>query len=78
VLRGRGPALAEWRARCIRPYAPRRLTLAIPSDATLPPGLLAERRAGDAPVTAYRLWQNGVPDPYHDIDELVEQLVTDS
>jgi len=34
------------------PYAPNRLTLAIPPDAALP-GLLAERRAGASPVIAY-------------------------
>jgi len=53
VLRGQPEALAEWWERCARPYAPRRLTLAIPATATVPTGLLAERRAGAAPVTAY-------------------------
>jgi uncharacterized protein YyaL (SSP411 family) len=53
VLRGEPSALAEWWARCARPYAPRRLTLAIPADARVPAGLLAERRAGPAPVMAY-------------------------
>jgi len=53
VLRGQPEALAEWRERCARPYAPRRLTLAIPATATVPTGLLVERRAGAAPVTAY-------------------------
>jgi uncharacterized protein YyaL (SSP411 family) len=45
-------ALEEWRERCVKPYAPRRLTLAIPAAAVLT-GLLAERRSGTAPVTAY-------------------------
>ncbi len=53
VLRGEGMALEAWRARCAQPCAPRRLTLAIPADASLPAGLLAERRVGAAPVTAY-------------------------
>ncbi|MEI2742798.1 MAG: thioredoxin domain-containing protein [Candidatus Competibacter sp.] len=52
VLRGEGAALDAWRARCAAPYAPSRLTLAIPPDAALP-GLLAERRAGASPVIAY-------------------------
>ncbi|HAO33573.1 MAG TPA: thioredoxin domain-containing protein [Candidatus Competibacter sp.] len=52
VLRGEGAALDAWRARCAAPYAPNRLTLAIPPDAALP-GLLAERRAGASPVIAY-------------------------
>ena len=53
VLRGDPAALPEWQDRCAMPYAPHRLTLAIPAAATLPDGLLAERRAGSAPVTAY-------------------------
>ncbi|MDG4596283.1 MAG: thioredoxin domain-containing protein [Candidatus Contendobacter sp.] len=53
VLRGEGTALETWRARCAQPYAPRRLTLAIPTQASLSAGLLAERRAETAPVTAY-------------------------
>ncbi len=52
VLRGETAALEEWRERCVKPYAPRRLTLAIPAAAVLT-GLLAERRSGTAPVTAY-------------------------
>jgi hypothetical protein len=53
VLRGEGAALEEWRARCAQACAPRRLTLAIPAEASVPRGLLAEQRAGAAPVTAY-------------------------
>ncbi|MDS4020015.1 MAG: thioredoxin domain-containing protein [Candidatus Competibacter sp.] len=53
VLRGEPAALAEWWERCARPYAPRRLTLAVPADARVPAGLLAERRADAARVTAY-------------------------
>ena len=53
VLRGDGALLEEWRARCAQPCAPRRLTLAIPTQASLPEGLLAERRTGGATVTAY-------------------------
>ncbi|MBS1223108.1 MAG: uncharacterized protein H6R23_2728, partial [Proteobacteria bacterium] len=53
VLRGDGAALEAWRERCAQPCAPRRLTLAIPAEASVPTGLLAERRAGATPVTAY-------------------------
>ncbi|MDS4039944.1 MAG: thioredoxin domain-containing protein [Candidatus Competibacter sp.] len=53
VLRGEPAALAEWWERCARPYAPRRLTLAVPVDARVPAGLLAELRADAARVTAY-------------------------
>jgi len=52
VLRGREPALSEWRAVCAKDYAPTRLTLAIENDAAPLPGILAQRAAqGD--VTAY-------------------------
>jgi len=53
VLRGDPVRLTEWRERCATSYAPRRLTLAIPTNAVLPAGVLTERRAGPAPVTAY-------------------------
>ncbi len=53
LLRGEEAALGKWRRRCAAPYAPHRLTLAIPTDAILPAGLLAERPSGVAPVTAY-------------------------
>ncbi len=53
TLRGEGAALEAWRERCAQPYAPRRLTLAIPAAAALPSGLLAGQPAGAAPVTAY-------------------------
>ena len=54
VLRGGdSEILTDWWKRCATPYAPRRMTLAIPTAAVLPAGLLTEREAGFAPVTAY-------------------------
>ena len=53
LLRGGGAMLETWRERCVKPYAPRRLTLAIPAAAVLPAELLAERRIGTEPVVAY-------------------------
>jgi len=52
VLRGDSAAMSSWRAHCMRDYAPRRLTLAIPNDAQQLPGILAQRPAKDG-VTAY-------------------------
>ena len=43
VLRGTAETLRAWHARAVRPYAPRRLTLAIPDDVTRLPGVLNER-----------------------------------
>ena len=50
VLRGVPEDLGAWVARCRRPYAPRRLVVAIPSDAPDLRGLLAERRPAGGPV----------------------------
>jgi uncharacterized protein YyaL (SSP411 family) len=52
ILRGQGSPLADWHARCVEHYAPRRLTLAIPTDAESLPGLIAERTP-QAEVVAY-------------------------
>jgi uncharacterized protein YyaL (SSP411 family) len=45
IIRGNPAELAEWHAVASRPYAPARLTLAIPDDATGLPGQLAQRSA---------------------------------
>ncbi|HKJ10164.1 MAG TPA: thioredoxin domain-containing protein [Gammaproteobacteria bacterium] len=50
VLRGDPAALWDWQDRAVRPYAPRRLTLAIPTEARDLPGLLAARTGGPEPV----------------------------
>ena len=74
VLRGQPEALAEWWERCARPYAPRRLTLAIPATAAVPAGLLAERRAGAAPVTAYMCTGLECRSPLTTLDALEREL----
>jgi uncharacterized protein len=74
VLRGERAALETWRERCANSYAPRRLTLAIPADATVPAGLLAERRAGDAPVTAYICAGLNCQSPITTLDEFEREL----
>jgi len=52
VLRGQPEAMEPWIASCTRSYAPRRLTLAIPDNARLLTGLLAQRVAQEN-VVAY-------------------------
>jgi hypothetical protein len=37
LLHGDGEALEAWRQRCAQPCAPRRLTLALPAQASPPP-----------------------------------------
>lgn len=51
IIRGRGEELDAWRRLATTPYAPNRVTLAIPDDAD-PPGLLADKKPGDG-VLAY-------------------------
>jgi uncharacterized protein YyaL (SSP411 family) len=53
ILRGPAEALPPWQVVCTQAYVPHRLTLAIPTTATVLPGLLAERRASAAGVVAY-------------------------
>jgi uncharacterized protein YyaL (SSP411 family) len=43
VLRGTAASLETWRQRCAGPYAPRRLSFAIPESAAALPGVLAHR-----------------------------------
>ncbi len=52
VLRGALDAMTEWQAICTKDYAPRRLTFAIPADATDLQGALAQRKPRDG-VVAY-------------------------
>nr|VFK42914.1 MAG: hypothetical protein BECKSD772F_GA0070984_11322 [Candidatus Kentron sp. SD]VFK48622.1 MAG: hypothetical protein BECKSD772E_GA0070983_11332 [Candidatus Kentron sp. SD] len=52
VLRGNGHSLDEWRERCQRDYAPRRLTFAIPAEIDTLPMALRERAPRDS-VVAY-------------------------
>jgi hypothetical protein len=50
VVRGRGAELAAWQAALARRYSPRRMVLAIPSDAAGLPDALAAKRPREATV----------------------------
>jgi len=50
IIRGSSPAMTAWHAAAAGPYAPRRLTLAIPADATGLPGQLQARAPGSDPI----------------------------
>jgi uncharacterized protein YyaL (SSP411 family) len=52
ILRGQGDAFDDWHLTCIRDYAPRRLTLAIPNDAQELPQVLADK-APQGKLVAY-------------------------
>ncbi len=52
ILRGQAKPLEDWHQRCIRDYAPRRITLAIPNETEDLPQALAEK-APKGDVVAY-------------------------
>jgi uncharacterized protein YyaL (SSP411 family) len=73
ILRGSPEALKSWRERCIRSYAPYRLTLAIPTDAGTLPGLLSKYAVGEGPV-AYVCSRNQCSPPITNLQGLEEIL----
>jgi hypothetical protein len=76
VLRGAAAGVARWHAELDRLYAPRRLLLAIPGEATgLPPGLADKRPPGDAgAVIAYLCEGSQCSAPIDTLPELVRNL----
>jgi uncharacterized protein len=75
VIRGSGDALELWQRHCAQAYAPRRLCLAIPDDATDLPGILRERRSQDGCV-AYVCAGTQCSPPVRTLVELNELLMT--
>ena len=69
VIRGEQEALARWQQRATAPYAPRRLTVAIPGQAQSLPALLTERRALGT-TTAYVCSGHSCDAPVTDFGEL--------
>jgi len=54
VIRGRAAEIDAWRDSASRLYAPNRMLFAIPENAELLPGLLAERKPIAGETVAYR------------------------
>jgi uncharacterized protein YyaL (SSP411 family) len=73
ILRGQLDAMKTWQKRCTRDYVPRRLTLAIPSDAGPLPGILAQRQAGNTPI-AYVCSGTQCSPPITSLEALEEKL----
>ncbi|HKK14627.1 MAG TPA: thioredoxin domain-containing protein, partial [Gammaproteobacteria bacterium] len=73
ILRGAPETLWGWQDRTVRPYAPRRLTLAIPDGARDLPGLLAERGASGQP-RAYLCTGTRCAAPVDDLQVLEPEL----
>ncbi len=75
ILRGADEALTAWQARCHKHYAPGRLAVAIPANATGLSGLLAERRPLGGPVTAYVCSGHACQAPASDLTAFEQALV---
>ena len=73
IIRGNGSRLREWHAVAKRPYAPRRLTLAIPDDAGNLPAQLQQRRP-DGDAVAYLCSGLSCSAPLRELAEFTRQL----
>ena len=73
VVRAEPEELAAWRDRATAAYAPRRVVVAIPNDATGLPALLAERAPRDLPV-AYVCEGHACDAPITGFDAFHERL----
>jgi uncharacterized protein YyaL (SSP411 family) len=73
ILRGTHDALREWHSPASRVYAPRRLLLAIPNDASDLPAQLRERRP-DGNVIAYICSGLSCSKPLHELEDFSRQL----
>jgi len=74
ILRGEGTIFESWWERSSRPYAPRRLTLAIPTAVGSLPGLLAERQADGARPVAYICSGTHCSPPITSLETLEQEL----
>jgi len=75
IIRAEGSALQAWHSRAARPYAPRRLSLAIPNDAGGLPEPLQQRRPDGAAI-AYICSGLSCSAPLRDLEAFSSQLST--
>ncbi len=73
ILRGQRETLQPWRERCLECFAPRRLTLTIPTGATDLPGVLGEQSPNGEAV-AYVCEGHECSAPIESLDALAERL----
>jgi uncharacterized protein YyaL (SSP411 family) len=73
ILRGQLDAITTWQKHCTRDYVPRRLTLAIPSNAGPSPGILAQYQASNIPI-AYVCSGTQCSSPITSLEALEKQL----
>jgi uncharacterized protein len=76
ILRGAPPAIEGWRRELARPFAPRRLVLAIPADAPDLPPALADKAPRAGPV-AYVCRGSTCSAPLDSLEALLAELRAD-
>jgi uncharacterized protein YyaL (SSP411 family) len=76
ILRGAAPAIEGWRRELARPFAPRRLVLAIPADAPDLPPALADKAPRARPV-AYVCRGSSCSAPLDCLEALLAELRAD-
>jgi uncharacterized protein YyaL (SSP411 family) len=76
ILRGAAPAIEGWRRELARPFAPRRLVLAIPADAPDLPPALADKAPRAGPV-AYVCRGSTCSAPLDSLEALLAELRAD-
>jgi uncharacterized protein YyaL (SSP411 family) len=76
ILRGAAPAIGGWRRELARPFAPRRLVLAIPADAPDLPPALADKAPRAGPV-AYVCRGSSCSAPLDSLEALLAELRAD-
>ena len=76
ILRGEARTIEGWRLELARLYAPNRLVLAIPAEASGLPGALADKTARAAPV-AYVCRGSTCSAPLDSLDDLLGELRAD-
>ncbi len=77
ILRGAGGTLRTWQQRCLQPYAPHRLCLAIPQGEDTLPGALAGCRPADGTL-AYVCQGTHCSAPLRDLEALETMLREDT
>ncbi|HEC28836.1 MAG TPA: thioredoxin domain-containing protein [Gammaproteobacteria bacterium] len=78
ILRGQVQAMEAWKQQCIRAYAPRRITLAIPAECNDLPGILASNRHNGAKVVATVCNGAQCQAPIGSVEALEKELAQDN
>jgi len=76
ILRGRGSEIEPWRRQLAKLYAPRRVVLAVPSDAADLPDAIAAKPAATDRISAYVCRGSVCSEPLHTLQLLSAELAS--